>query len=107
VRLRLSVLFGSEGILLMSRIAELQTKLRVLRWCGLSPGDFIAAMHVIECSDEIPDKRVLGCRVAHPGDVLLVTTGEGRGGCFGGGCTVLLERAVSGWVIAEVEGWRS
>ncbi|WP_088253148.1 hypothetical protein [Fimbriiglobus ruber] len=79
----------------------------MLRWCGQSTADFIAAMHAIEESDSVPDKRILSCRVVHPGDVLLVTTGEGRGGCYGGGCTVLLERGASGWVVAEVEGWRS
>ena len=91
----------------MSRIADLLTKLRVLTWCGLSTENFIAAMRAIEESDAIPDKRILSCRVAHPGDAILVTTGEGRGGCYGGGCTVLLERDESGWVVAEVEGWRS
>jgi hypothetical protein len=91
----------------MSRIAELQTKLRVLTWSGLDTEDFIAAMQVIEQSEEVPDKRILSCRVAYPGDVLLVTTGKGHGGCFGGGFTVLLERGASGWRIAEVEGWRS
>jgi hypothetical protein len=92
----------------MSRIAELQTtKLRVPRWCGLSTADLIAAMRAIEESEAVADKRVLGCSVAHPGDSLLVTTGESRGPCNGGGCTVLLERGASGWVVAEVEGWRS
>ncbi len=91
----------------MARIAELQTKLRVLTWCGLGTEDFITAMRVIEQSEEVPDKRILSCLVAHPGDVLLVTTGEGLGGCFGGGCTILLDRGSSGWQITEVEGWRS
>jgi hypothetical protein len=91
----------------MSRIAELETKLRVLTWGGLSTADFIAALQSVQESDAVADKRVLGCRVVHPGDLLLVTTGEGRGGCNGSGCTVLLERGGSGWVIAEVDGWRS
>ena len=92
----------------MSRIAELSTmKLRVPRWCGLSTADLIAAMRAIEESEAVPDKRVLSCWVAHPGDALLVTTGESRGPCNGGGCTVLLERVASGWVVAEVAGWRS
>ncbi len=91
----------------MSRIADLEMKLRVLTWCGLSTADFIAALRAVQESDTVADKRVLACRVVYPGDVLLVTTGEGRGGCNGSGCNVLLDRAEFGWVVAEVEGWRS
>jgi hypothetical protein len=86
---------------------EVLTERRLLTWCGLSTVDLSAALRAIAESDAVFDKRILNCRVAPPGEVLLVTTGAGHGGCSGGGCYVLLERAAVGWSVAEVEGWRS
>jgi hypothetical protein len=91
----------------MSRIIDLLTNARVITWCGIPAEDFIAAMRVIGQSNEIGDKRILSCRVAHPGDVILVCTGFAHGGCTGGGAEILLERDGSGWQIAEVQQWRS
>ncbi len=91
----------------MSRISDLQTKLKVLRCCGIAPDDLIAALRVIEQSSAVPDKRVLHCALKEDGNLLLIQTGEGMGGCMGGGCFILLEKNETGWGIAEIEGWRS
>ncbi len=93
----------------MSRIDDEldHRKMRVLNLDGLSVEDLQSALQALAQSAEVHDKRVISCCVRNPGDLLLIQTGYQHGGCNGGGDWVLLEKAESGWVVAEVRWWRS
>jgi hypothetical protein len=92
----------------MSRIHDLRMKRgELLTWCGISPEDLAAALRVIAETPEIADKRILHCVVRKPGNLLLVETGEGHGGCMGSGYWVLMEKDDTSWKVAEVTVWRS
>jgi len=75
-------------------------------YSGLPPAEVIAALLVLQASEEFRELAIISILPRDNG-TMLVRTGRMLGLLNGGGRTALLRRTESGWIVEETGLWAS